>query len=191
MLAELDDMEVVLDRSLPSPCVDCGHRPELVGDGAVSRRRRVVLERVGVHRVEREPERLGVLAQGGNVVRLVPGDVETDRPVRTGQCVQRRDVVELFLDPARLPAAGKAAEAGAAGPERPGRGGDAEAPHLLDHTLGVDALELEQRRRRRETTLVTVVPVCLERRDRLCVQLHCTPPGFNGGTRRGSRRRRG
>ena len=191
MLAELDHVEVVFDRSLASPRIDGRHRPELVGDRAVSSRRRIVLEGVGVHRVEREPERPGVLTQGEDVVRLVPGDVETDRPVRTGQGVQRRDVVQLLLDPARLPAAGKAAEAGAAGPERPGRRGDAETPHLLDHTLGVDALELEQHRRRRESTLMTVVPVFLERRDRLCVQLHCTPPGFNGGTRRESRRRRG
>ena len=188
--AELDHVEVVLDRRLASSRVGGGHRPELVGDRAVARRRRVVLERVRVHRVEAEPERLGVLAQGRDVVRLVPRHVQADRPVRTGEGVQRRDVVELLLDRPRLAAAGKAAEAGAAGAERPGGSGDAEAPHLLDHALGVDALELEQRRRRREGLFVPVVPVGLERRDRLCVQLHLHTSRLNGGMRRGCPRRR-
>ena len=167
-------MQVVLDGGLANARVGGGHRAELVGDRSVARRRRVVLERVRVDRVEAEPERLGVLAQRRDVVRLVPGHVEAHRAVRAGERVQRRDVVELLLDRPRLAAAGEAAEARAARAERPRRGGDAEAREPL------------RSRSRRPTPCssssdVAAASPCswrsrsvrLERRDRLWVQLHC------------------
>ena len=137
-------MEVVLDRRLAHRVVRGGHRAELVCDRTVASGRQVVLERVGVHRVEAEPQRLAVLAQRRGIVRLVPGHVQAHRPVRAGERVQRRDVVELLLDRARLPRGGKAAEARPTGAERPGGSCDAEAGDLLDDAFRVDGLLVEE-----------------------------------------------
>src|SRR5688572_26728142 len=52
--------------------------------------------------------------------------------------MDRRAVVELLVDRARLARAGEAAEAGAAGAHAPGRHGDRERPHLGRDRLGVE-----------------------------------------------------
>ena len=138
LLAELDAIDVVLDGSLAHVGRRVGERAEFVADLAVCRGRRVVLERVRVHRIEPDAEVVGVLAQRRRVVGIVPRDVQADRSVGAGDGVQGGDVVELLDGVPRLAAAREAAESGASGADRPRRGGDAEALHLGDDRLDVD-----------------------------------------------------
>ena len=138
LLTELDAVDVVLDGSLANVRRRVGERAELVADLAVGRGRRVVLERVRVHRVEPDAELVGVLAQRRRVVGVVPRHVQADRSVGPGHGVEGGDVVELLDGVAWLTAAGETAEPRAAGAHGPRRGGDAEALHLGDDRFDVD-----------------------------------------------------
>jgi hypothetical protein len=112
---------------------------EFVGDLSPIGGAGVVLEGVGVHGIEADAALAGVLHQGRRVLGIVPGDVKAHRAVGAGEGVQRRDVVDLLLGADRLAAPWKAAEAGGAGPQRPGRTGDAESRERAGDRLCVAA----------------------------------------------------
>ena len=103
-----------------------------------------------------------MLAQGGDVARLVPRDVQGDSRRRTGEAVHHGRVVELLLERARLASAGKAPEARAPGAEAPRRHCDLEATHRVDgcidaHTAAVQLLG-------ERGVVALVVPKCVGRR---------------------------
>ena len=74
--AQVDAVVVVLDRRVAHGGIGVAEAAELVRDGAVARRRGVVLEGVGVHRVERDAALVRVLAQRVRIGGVVPGHVE-------------------------------------------------------------------------------------------------------------------
>ena len=81
----------------------------------------VVLEGVRVDRAESDPERRGVLAELGEVVDVVPRDVQRDARSETGQGVHLRGVGELLERVARHARLGEHLEPGARVAERPRR----------------------------------------------------------------------
>ena len=112
-----------------------GQRAELVGE----RLARLVLERVGVDRVEAEAQRLGALGEFAVVADLVPGEMRRAGRRRARELVDRRAILELVENVARLAGAGKAGEARAAGADAPGRDGDGEGGDLRRDRLDVEA----------------------------------------------------
>ena len=138
-LADLDALEVVLDRLRADRGVGVAERAELVGERLAGR----VGEGVRVHRVEAEPELLAPSAFSAARVGLVPRDVQRDRRRRAGQPLDDGAVVELVEDVARLARPGEAREAGAAGADAPGGHGDAEG-----RDLGLDPRRCRCRGRR-------------------------------------------
>ena len=132
--AKLDAVDVVRHRLRPGRRVGMAERAVAVAQPLV----RLVLEGVRVHRVEAQPQRVGLRLQFGRV-GLVPGDVERDLRRRPGQPVDDGTVFKLVEDVARLARAGEAREAGAAGAGAPGRDGDAEAGGAVGQGLDIDA----------------------------------------------------
>ena len=130
-------------RARPASAV--AERAELVGDRAVARGRRVVLERVRVHRVEPEPERrrrtgAGPAASSGSshgtcrlTVRFAPVRALSAATSSSFSSIVRGSPPP-GKRPKRVPPVPSAHD-GAATLKR---------AHLVDHALGVDALELEQ-----------------------------------------------
>ena len=112
---------------------------ELVGERLAGR----ILKGVGVHRVEAEAARLGVVDQLGRIVVAVPGDVQRDARRRAGQLMDDGAIVELVEDVARLADAGEAGEARAAGADAPGRHGDREGGGLGLDLVDVDVAAAE------------------------------------------------
>lgn len=115
---------------------------------------RPVLEGVGVHRVEAEAERGGTLPQLAGVGRLVPRDVQRHAGRAAGEPVDDGRVVQLLEHVARLAGPGEAAEARAAGAERPRRERDLEAPHRVDERVDAHAAALEALAERGEVACV-------------------------------------
>src|SRR5580704_11339319 len=91
----------------------------------------LVLEGVGIDRVEAEASRCGRLAQFLGILKLVPGKMQRKRGCRTRQLLYHCAIVELVEDMARLAGAGKAGETRAARSDAPGRQGDAEGSDLF------------------------------------------------------------
>ena len=118
--ADLDAFDVVLDRPAPHRRVGMRQAAEFVRQRLAG----LVLERVRVHRVEVKPA-LGARTRAApQVVGLVPRDMERDRRRRAHELEDRRAVVELFEDVARLACPGKSRETRAAGADAPRRHGD-------------------------------------------------------------------
>src|SRR5207237_4169761 len=90
----------------------------------------LILEGVGVHRVEVQAARGGELLQLAGVLRLVPGDVERDSGRRADELKDGRAIFKLLEDAARLAGAGKAREARPARADAPRGDGDAELLRL-------------------------------------------------------------
>src|SRR5690606_17832272 len=111
---------------------------ELVGIAVT----RMVLERVGVHGVEAEPQALGRLAQQGRV-GLVPRDVERDGGRGAGETLDDGAVGKLVEDVARLAGPGETREPRAACTHAPRRDGDAEGSHLFLDGVDGDAAPVE------------------------------------------------
>ena len=180
LLTEIDHGEVVLERALADVGVGVAERAELVRH-ARSGGGRIVLERVRVHRVEADAELVGVRAQRGRVVRVVPRHVEADRVVGAGERVERGDVVELLLGGARLTATREPTEARPARAQCPRRSRHREAPHLGDHRLDVDPPVAEAVAERGQVAFVARHQVGLEVAD---------PVGGDADGHRGSDQRR-
>jgi hypothetical protein len=135
LAAELDAVHVVRDRLLAHGPLGVAQAAELVRQLLPG----LVLEGVGVHRVEEEPASLGVGHQLARVLRLVPGDVQRDPGRHPHQRLDHLAVVELLEHAPRLAGPGEAGEARAAGADAPGRHGDAERGRALGQALDVDA----------------------------------------------------
>ncbi len=130
---QLDALDVVLD-GLPA------HVRFGVREAAVLvrvRLARLILERVGVHRVEVQAARARELDERVRVFGPVPGDVERDAGGRADELVDGRAVFELLEDAARLAHAGEAREARPARPHAPRRHRHAERLRLRRQLLDV------------------------------------------------------
>ena len=136
---DLDAFDVVLDRLGAGRRHGRGERAGGVGLGLAG----LVLEGVGVHRVEAEAERGGLLAQGGVVAHLVPGKVRRDARGDAAQLLDDGAVLQLLVDVGRLAGDRELGEARAAAPRAPGRHGDREAGHPVLDRIDGDALALE------------------------------------------------
>ena len=125
--ADGEALEVVLDRLPPHRGVGVAQAAELVGQ----RLARLILERVRVHRLDRQPELQQPRADAGGVARaararLVPRDVQRDARRDPDQRLDDAAVVQLLEQRPRLARTGEAREARAAGADAPRRDGDAE-----------------------------------------------------------------
>jgi hypothetical protein len=132
---------------------------ELVGELLLG----LVLEGVGVDRVEAQAQLVAELLHRVHVLVLVPGEMQRDGRRRAGQPLDRGAVFQLVEHVARLADAGEPGEARAAGADTPARDGDAEARHGLGDRLDVGAAPRQLPSER--------VIVFLERRQRLGVLL--------------------
>ena len=99
----------------------------------------LVLERIGVHGVEVEPTRARVLVQRPKVVGAVPRDVERHRRRGPHEAKDRRAVVELVEDVARLARTGKSREPRPARADAPRRHGDAKRRRSCGQRVDVEA----------------------------------------------------
>ena len=133
--AERDAVAVVLHRLIADGGVGVAEAPELVREELA----RLVLERVGVHRVDEQPARLCERLELRRAVRLVPGDVQRDAGGRSHELQDDLAVLELLEDVARLAGRGEAREPRAARPHAPGRHGHAEAHRAAGERLDVEA----------------------------------------------------
>jgi len=138
--AEIDDVAVVVDRRAADRGVGVTETAELVRHLAVARRRRVVLEGVGVHGVEADAALERVRTQPTRVGGIIPGYVQADRARGARQGVERGDVVDLLLRRARLTAEGEARESRPADSQRPRRSGNGKARDLGDDGVSIDAV---------------------------------------------------
>jgi hypothetical protein len=134
-LAELDAFDVMRHRLRPCRRVGMRQAAELVGMLLVG----LVLESVGIDRVEAEAELVAELLHRMHVLVLVPGEMQRDGRRRPGQLLDRGAVLELVEHVARLADAGEAGEARAAGADAPARNRDAEAGDRLGDGLDVGA----------------------------------------------------
>src|SRR5947208_11373113 len=105
----------MLDRVTSYGRVGVAERPELVGEALP----RLVLEGVRVDRVEADAKRRSLLAHCSRIARLVPRDVKRDARRGASEPVDHGGVLELLRKGARLARPREAAEARAAGAERP------------------------------------------------------------------------
>ena len=119
--------------------VAVGQRAELVGERLAG----LVLEGVRVDGVEADAERLRPLGELAIVADLVPRKVGRAGRRRAGELVDRRAVLELVEDAARLARTGKPGETRAAGPDAPGRHGDGEGRDPGGHRVDVEPPRLE------------------------------------------------
>ena len=103
---------------------------------------RLILKGVGVHRVERQSDFLGLAVQIGRRLR-VPWDMQRNRGRGSGQAMDDAAVVQLVEHIARLARAGETGEAGAAGSHTPTGHGDAIGGDLVLDGRDVDAASVQ------------------------------------------------
>ncbi len=155
---------VVLDRLAAHMSVGMSEAAELVRQRLI----RLILERIGVHRLHRQPAGLRERAQRCGVVRTVPRNVQGDARRHTHQLEHRFAVLELLENGARLAREPEAPEPRAAGSDAPRGHVDAEVHRLSDQRLGVYSASGELAAERMEvlvqrvaTFLVVLLNVCV------------------------------
>src|SRR5215472_12927150 len=117
LAADLDAFDVVRDRLSAHTRISMRQRAELVRKLLP----RLILERVGIDRVEDKAVHRSLFAQGGIVVDLVPRNVRRDRRCRPRQSLDHGTIVDLLEDVARLARPRKAGEPRATRADAPGR----------------------------------------------------------------------
>src|SRR5262249_8768097 len=149
-LADLDDVQMMLDRLPADRRIRITERAELVAE----RLTRLVLKRVGVDSVEAQAESLGVDANGVEVQGLIPRNVKRDPRRCANELVHERNVCHLLAQGDRLAESREAAKASAAGRKRPRRKRNLESLNGGDHRIGDEPIALEALSQFREVPIV-------------------------------------
>src|SRR5262245_58309400 len=104
---------------------------------------RLVLKRVGIHRIEAQAAGAGERAQFRRIVRLVPGNVERHGRSRADQFENRPAVFKLLVNITRLALAGETRESCSARADTPRGNRDVKGCGLLYQILDIDVLPPE------------------------------------------------
>ena len=141
LATDADAVEVMLDRLRAHRGRGVRQAPELVGLALAA----LVLESVGVHGIEAEPEARGVRLERAVVLAGIPGQVQRDGRRRAGEPVDHSAVLEFLEDVARLARPGEAREARPASANTPGGQCHGEIRHTARHGLDVETTAHELR----------------------------------------------
>src|SRR6185369_11684498 len=101
---------------------------------------RLVLKRVGVHRIETQAACPRKAAQFRRVVRLVPGNMKRHGRRRTYEFENRPTIFELLVNVARLTLTCKTRETRPARADAPRRNSDVKGCSFLYQILDIDVL---------------------------------------------------
>ncbi len=148
-LTDPDALDVVLHGLRPDRGIGGRQAACAIGVGLAG----LVLEGVGVHGVEAEPQSFRLLAKAGVVLDLVPGEVRRDPRGHPAQLLDQGAVLELLVDVGRLARDRELGEARAADAAAPRGKGDRETGDLR-----LDGLDIAASPRQRAAQAVVFIP---------------------------------
>ena len=139
LLADLDAVDIVGHGLVAHGLVGGGQGAVFVGLCLSD----LILEGVGIDRVEAKAERCGLFLQSAIVIDLVPGKVRRDPGGDARQLLHHGAVFQLFVNIGRLARNRELGEARAPATRAPAGGRHREAGHLLFDRVNLDAPALQ------------------------------------------------